>query len=122
MGSGASTEAGTTIVKCFLHISYDEQRERLLGRLDDPDKHWKFNEGDIDERARWDDYQAAYEDAIARCSTDGSPWFVSRPIASGTATGPSRTCSPRPWKQIDPRLPRPELDVAQAQGEARTPH
>ncbi|MGZ8620439.1 MAG: PPK2 family polyphosphate kinase, partial [Actinomycetota bacterium] len=68
--------AGTTIVKCFLHISYDEQRERLLARLDDPDKHWKFNEADIDERARWADYQAAYEDAIRRCSTEVAPWYV----------------------------------------------
>ena len=58
-------------MKCFLHISYDEQRERLLARLDDPDKHWKFNDGDIDERARWDDYQAAYEDALERCTHRG---------------------------------------------------
>ena len=52
---------GTTIVKCMLHISYEEQRERLLARLDDPSKHWKFHEADIEERTRWQDYQAAYE-------------------------------------------------------------
>ena len=67
---------GTTVVKCWLHISYDEQRERLLARLDDPTKHWKFREKDIDERARWSDYMAAYETAIARCSTDEAPWYV----------------------------------------------
>ena len=69
-------ESGTTIVKCWLHISYDEQRERLLARLDDPAKRWKFSERDIDERQHWPEYQAAYETAIARCSTDVAPWYV----------------------------------------------
>ena len=68
--------SGTTVVKCFLHLSYDEQRERLLARLDDPSKHWKFNERDVDERRRWAEYMAAYETAIARCSTDEAPWYV----------------------------------------------
>ena len=67
---------GTTIVKVMLHISREEQRERLLERLDRPDKRWKFNPRDIDERARWDDYQEAYAEALARCSTDVAPWFV----------------------------------------------
>jgi PPK2 family polyphosphate:nucleotide phosphotransferase len=69
-------ESGTVVVKCWLHISYDEQRERLLARLDDPDKRWKFHEGDLAERARWTEYMAAYETAIARCSTDEAPWYV----------------------------------------------
>lgn len=69
-------DAGTTVVKCFLHISRDEQRERLLERLDDPTKHWKYNPGDVDERQRWDDYQRAYALALERCSTDHAPWFV----------------------------------------------
>ena len=69
-------EAGTVVVKCWLHISYDEQRERLLARLDDPAKRWKFSERDIDERARWAGYMAAYETAIARCSIDAAPWHV----------------------------------------------
>jgi PPK2 family polyphosphate:nucleotide phosphotransferase len=67
---------GTTVVKCFLHISKEKQRERLLARLDDPTKHWKFNPHDIDERAYWDDYQRAYEIAIERCNTDAAPWHV----------------------------------------------
>ncbi len=70
------TDAGTVIVKCFLHISYDEQRERLLARLDDPTKHWKFNEADIDERGYWQDYMGAYADVLGRCSTDLAPWHV----------------------------------------------
>jgi PPK2 family polyphosphate:nucleotide phosphotransferase len=69
-------QAGIRLVKCFLHISYDEQRQRLLARLDDPTKQWKFKAGDLDERARWDDYMAAYETAIARCNNDAAPWYV----------------------------------------------
>ncbi len=69
-------EAGTTIVKCVLHISAEEQKERLLARLEDPAKHWKFNPGDVDERARWADYRTAYEIAIERTNTDRAPWHV----------------------------------------------
>lgn len=67
---------GFTLIKVMLHISYDEQRERLLERLTDPTKHWKYNPADVDARARWTDYQAAYNDALSRCSTDHSPWYV----------------------------------------------
>ena len=67
---------GTVIVKVVLHISYDEQKERLRERLDRPDKHWKFEPGDIDERTLWTDYQAAYEEAIRRTSTPEAPWYV----------------------------------------------
>ena len=70
------TETETTIVKCFLHISKETQRERLQARLDDPTKHWKFNMGDLDERKRWDDYQEAYEDALQKCSTKHARWHV----------------------------------------------
>jgi PPK2 family polyphosphate:nucleotide phosphotransferase len=69
-------DGGTTLVKCMLHISADEQRERLLARLDDPTKQWKFKPGDVDERARWDDYRAAYETALERCNTEAAPWYV----------------------------------------------
>jgi PPK2 family polyphosphate:nucleotide phosphotransferase len=69
-------DSGTTVVKCMLHISADEQKERLLARLDDPTKHWKFNPGDVDERALWSDYQAAYELVLERCNTDAAPWLV----------------------------------------------
>jgi PPK2 family polyphosphate:nucleotide phosphotransferase len=68
--------AGTVVVKCFLHISTEAQRERLLARLDDPTKHWKFSPGDLDTRERWEDYISAYEDALARTSTEIAPWHV----------------------------------------------
>jgi PPK2 family polyphosphate:nucleotide phosphotransferase len=67
---------GTVIVKCFLHISPEEQRERLLARLEDPTKHWKYRPGDLEDRALWDDFMRAYEDAIERCSSEAAPWYV----------------------------------------------
>ena len=67
---------GVTILKFFLHISKDEQKERLQARLDDPQKHWKFNPGDLKERALWNNYQEAYEDAINRCSSEVAPWLL----------------------------------------------
>ncbi len=70
------SQNGVTILKFFLHISRDEQQERLQARLDDPSKHWKFNPGDLSERALWDDYQKAYEDAINQCSSAAAPWHV----------------------------------------------
>jgi PPK2 family polyphosphate:nucleotide phosphotransferase len=68
--------AGTAIVKVMLHISPDEQRARLQDRLDDPDKNWKFNPGDIDERQHWPAYMEAYQVALERTNTDAAPWFV----------------------------------------------
>ena len=69
-------DEGTTIVKVFLHISKDEQRERLEARLSDPQKRWKFRAGDLDDRALWEEFQKAYETAIEETSTDYAPWFV----------------------------------------------
>jgi PPK2 family polyphosphate:nucleotide phosphotransferase len=69
-------DEGTTVVKVFLHLSEDEQRERLEARLDDPAKRWKFRQEDLDTRALWADYQAAFEEAIERTSTDHAPWHI----------------------------------------------
>ena len=70
------SRSGTAIVKFFLHLSKDEQRERLLARLDDPEKQWKFNPNDLVTRDRWDDFQRAYEDAITNTSTEDAPWWI----------------------------------------------
>lgn len=70
------TLSNITVIKFFLHISKDEQKERLESRLKDPDKHWKFSKNDIKERLLWDDYQVAFEDAINNCSTQHAPWYV----------------------------------------------
>jgi PPK2 family polyphosphate:nucleotide phosphotransferase len=69
-------QAGTRLVKVFLHISREEQRRRLQARLDDPTKRWKFSRHDLDERKLWKDYQLAYEDALTRCNTGVAPWHI----------------------------------------------
>src|SRR5919107_2348040 len=70
------SENGTKVLKFMLHISKDEQKERLQQRLADPGKHWKFNPGDLDDRQMWDEYQEAYETMLHRCSTPWAPWHV----------------------------------------------
>ena len=70
------TDAGTRIIKVMLYISYEEQGARLMERLDRPDKHWKYNPGDVDERLRWPQYMEAYQTVFERTSTDHAPWFV----------------------------------------------
>jgi len=70
------TQTGTVILKFFLCISKDEQKERLQGRLDAPQKRWKFRKGDLLDRAHWDEYMEAYEDALARTSQKHAPWYV----------------------------------------------
>jgi PPK2 family polyphosphate:nucleotide phosphotransferase len=69
-------ESGTTMVKVMLHVSSDEQKARLTERLERPDKHWKYNPGDLDERGHWADYMDAYQAALERCSTTLAPWYV----------------------------------------------
>jgi PPK2 family polyphosphate:nucleotide phosphotransferase len=69
-------ETGTTTIKCFLHISKDEQRQRLQERIDDPEKHWKFNPQDLEERKLWEKYQDAYEELLSRTGSAHAPWYV----------------------------------------------
>jgi len=102
---------GTRVLKFFLHIGHDEQRDRLRARLDEPDKHWKFSEGDIAERRHWSEYQRAYEDALARCSTDHAPWYVIpadrkwyRDLAISEIVADA-------LQEMDPTPPRVKLDV-----------
>jgi PPK2 family polyphosphate:nucleotide phosphotransferase len=104
---------GTTIIKCMLHISAEEQKERLLARLDDPTKHWKFNPGDLDERALWGDYREAYEIALERTNTEHAPWHVIpadkkwfRNLAIGSLLHDALT-------GLDPQWPKADFDVAE---------
>lgn len=69
-------DSGVTILKFYLHISKEEQQERLQARLNDPTKGWKFNPTDLDSRARWDDYIQAFEDVFEKCSTAAAPWYI----------------------------------------------
>jgi PPK2 family polyphosphate:nucleotide phosphotransferase len=70
------TDTGTTILKFFLHISKEEQAERFRDRINNPDKHWKFDHEDLKKREEWDDYQAAFQDMVNHCTTDHAPWYV----------------------------------------------
>jgi PPK2 family polyphosphate:nucleotide phosphotransferase len=70
------TQTDTVVLKFFLHISKDEQRKRLQARLDDPQKRWKFRKGDLIDRAHWDEYMDAYEDALSRTSQKHAPWYI----------------------------------------------
>jgi PPK2 family polyphosphate:nucleotide phosphotransferase len=113
---------GTTVVKCFLHISYDVQRERLLARLDNPYKHWKFSEADLVERGRWIEYQAAYEGMLQHCSTDAAPWHIV----------PSNDKKYRNWaiaeilretlEDLDPQYPELTLDVPELKARLQPPN
>jgi PPK2 family polyphosphate:nucleotide phosphotransferase len=104
------TENGITIVKFMLHISKDEQKKRLQARLDDPEKWWKFNPGDIKERTFWDDYQRAYEDAINCCSTDYAPWHI---VPANHKWARNLFVGDKVWrvlKKMDPRYPKLSFD------------
>jgi PPK2 family polyphosphate:nucleotide phosphotransferase len=100
--------AGTTVVKFFLHISKEEQARRLRARLDDPDKRWKFNKGDLAERAKWDDYQAAYQEAIRRTSTAEAPWYVIPADRKWYRNWAVATVIVDTLKAMDPQFPEPE--------------
>ena len=102
---------GTTVVKFCLHISYAEQRRRLMERLADPDKHWKFSEHDIDERGFWDDYQSAYGLAITRCSTADAPWYVIPADDKLYRNWAITKILVETLERIDPEYPRPKLDI-----------
>jgi PPK2 family polyphosphate:nucleotide phosphotransferase len=70
------TETGTKILKFYLHISKEEQKERFQDRLDEPEKHWKFSKEDLEKRKQWDEYRVAFNDALTECSTEHAPWHV----------------------------------------------
>ena len=102
---------GTRIIKVMLHISKDEQRARLLDRLDRPDKYWKFSPGDIDERRRWKDYMEAYQVAIERTRTDDAPWYVVPANKKWYARIAIQQLLIDALHNIDPQWPAPAYDV-----------
>ena len=105
-------EEGTTILKFFLYIDRDEQRARLQARLDDPSKRWKFRLGDLEERKRWDDYTAAYEDMLDRCSTDDAPWYVIPANRKWFRNLAVAEILADTLDDLNPRYPEPEEDLA----------
>jgi PPK2 family polyphosphate:nucleotide phosphotransferase len=104
-------DRGVTVLKCMLHISPAEQAERLLARLDDPQKHWKYNPGDLDTRAQWAAYQRAYADALARCDTDHAPWYVVPSDRKWYRNWAIAALLAETLEVVDPRYPATGIDV-----------
>jgi PPK2 family polyphosphate:nucleotide phosphotransferase len=102
---------GCVIVKVMLHISRQEQKDRLMRRLQRPDKYWKYNPGDVDERERWDDYQQAYEAALTTCSTDEAPWYVVPADRKWYARWAVQQLLLDALEEIDPQWPPATFDV-----------
>jgi len=105
------TDAGTRVVKVMLHISPDEQKERLMERLDRPDKHWKYNPGDVDERLLWPKYMEAYQLAFERTSTDWAPWYVVPANSKWYARVAVQALLLAALEDIDPQWPAATYDV-----------
>ena len=106
------TRNGTRVLKFFLHISKEEQAERLQARLDDPTKNWKFDPNDLKERAYWDDYQRVYEDALRNCSTDDAPWFVVPANHKWVRDLAVAEIVVAVLEQMNPQPPKPNFDVS----------
>ena len=106
-----STRRGIRIVKVMLHISPDEQRSRLAERLERPDKHWKYRPGDLDDRARWDEFQDAYQDAVTRCSTENAPWYVVPANKKWYARWAVQQLVLDALRDLDPPWPQAAFDV-----------
>lgn len=103
--------SGIRIIKVMLHISREEQKERLMERLDRPDKHWKYNPGDVDERMLWDEYMAAYQTVFERTSTEVAPWHVVPANAKWYARLAVQELLLAALEDIDPQWPKADFDV-----------
>jgi PPK2 family polyphosphate:nucleotide phosphotransferase len=102
---------GVTLVKFMLHISAKEQAERLLARLDDPTKRWKYNPADLDARAKWPPYQQAYADALRECDSDAAPWYVVPSDRKWYRNWVVAALLAETIAEIDPSFPEPDFDV-----------
>jgi PPK2 family polyphosphate:nucleotide phosphotransferase len=122
------TENGFRIVKLFLNISKEEQRQRFLARIDEPEKNWKFSAGDVKERDHWDDYQAAFGDMLSETSTEWAPWYVIPGDRKWFARVAASAVIVNALAEIDPRYPeladaaRAELLECRALLEAEAPN
>ncbi|KAA2237620.1 polyphosphate kinase 2 family protein [Salinarimonas soli] len=105
-------ESGTVVLKFMLNISKAEQGKRLQGRLDDPAKHWKFNEGDLADRALWDEYREAYRIMLERCSTAHAPWRVIPADRKWARNAAIAAIVRATLEAMDPRYPETTLDAS----------
>jgi PPK2 family polyphosphate:nucleotide phosphotransferase len=119
------SKQGVTVLKLFLHISKSEQKDRLLKRLEDPTKRWKFKDEDLDHRDRWDEFMDAYGEAIGRCSIDAAPWYVVPANAKWFRNWAIGRMLIETLEEMNPGYPDPVLDVktitARLNGRARRP-
>ena len=99
---------GTTILKFMLHISKDEQAARLRDRIASPEKRWKFNPADLEDRALWDDYMAAYETAVNRCSTEQAPWYVIPADRNWARNAAISRIARETLERMNPQYPEPK--------------
>jgi PPK2 family polyphosphate:nucleotide phosphotransferase len=104
--------SGTTVVKFFLHISKDEQAERFRSRLEEPDKNWKFNTADLEERKYWDAYQEAFEDALTKTSTAKAPWYVIPADHKWYRDWAVLRVLVETLREMDPKYPEPAMDLS----------
>ena len=104
------SDSGTKVVKVYLHITKDEQKKRLQERLADETKHWKFEPADLDMRKRWDDFMAAYEDALSRCSTKDAPWYVVPANRKWFRNLAVTEILVEALEQLDPQFPKVKFD------------
>lgn len=105
-------EKGTRVIKFFLYISKEEQRQRLQERLDDPQKHWKISDADVPERELWDDYMKAYEEALSRCSTSHAPWYVIPANRKWYRNMMVAEIIAKTLKDMNPKWPPPQVDLS----------
>lgn len=105
------TDEGTTVVKVFLNVSREEQARRLQERLDDPEKAWKFRAGDLDDRARWEEFIEAYEDAVSETSTDWAPWHIVPADHNWVRNLSVAELLVETLERLDPKLPLPDPSV-----------
>jgi PPK2 family polyphosphate:nucleotide phosphotransferase len=104
-------DEGTTVIKVFLHVSHEEQRQRLQERLDNPEKRWKYRAGDLEDRKHWDDFMTAYEDAIRETSTKSAPWYVVPADHNWVRNLAVAEILVDALERIDPQLPEPEIGL-----------
>ena len=103
--------SGTTVLKFYLHISKEEQKQRFQDRLDNPDKHWKFSADDLEKRKLWDDYMAAFEDVLGRCTTEYAPWYVIPADQKWYRNLAISKVLVDTLKNLDPQFPPPEDNI-----------
>ena len=106
------TDEGTTIVKVYLHLSKDEQRERLQERVDNPQKRWKFRKDDLDDRALWNEYMKAFEDTITETSTKWAPWYVVPTDRNWVRNVAVASLLVETLRELDPQIPDPQEGIA----------